>query len=138
MYDYSGSREEFSKDDHLSDEQILEIVDAIHRMVKSNDLDEQREAVFLCGKMWVTGHSIRNIDDEKKSYNNENTKKLLGEIAGGKFENFTIKNIQYAKHVLFDCLQSYILKLISETASSYVKSVDSEERRRNTETMMNE
>ncbi len=138
MYDYSGSREEFSKDDHLSDEQILEIVDAIHRMVKSNDLDEQREAVFLCGKMWVTGHSIRNMDDEKKSYNNENTKKLLGEIAGGKFENFTIKNIQYAKHVLFDCLQSYILKLISETASSYVKSVDSEERRRNTETMMND
>lgn len=77
MYDYSGSREEFSKDDHLSDEQILEIVDAIHRMVKSNDLDEQREAVFLCGKMWVTGHSIRNMDDEKKSYNNENTKSFL-------------------------------------------------------------
>ena len=60
MYDYSGSREEFSKDAHLSDEQILEIVDAIHRMVKSNDLE-----------------------DEIKSYINEYTIKLLGEIAGG-------------------------------------------------------
>lgn len=138
MYDYSGSREEFSKDDHLTDEELLEKVELIHRMVKSEDPSEQREAVFLCGKMWVTGRSIRNTDDDGISYNNEDTKKLLGQIAGAKFDNFTSANVLYAKYVLFDCLQSYALKLISETASSYVKSVDSDERRRNTETMIND
>lgn len=129
MFDYQKLKASYANYEDLKDDEIIEKADRAVKLIESNDPAEQEEAILLHWKLWVSGRNV-------KAYTNDDMKKQLALIAGGKYENVTADNVQLATFILFECLQNYVLQLISENAPSYVIGVDAEERRTNRETMV--
>lgn len=136
-HDYSGERKNFGVIRNFSDEDVLDIAKKIRMMLSSDNKDDQHLVIYLCGELWFSGHDV-NGHGVMEDYCNNDVKSLLTLIAGGKYSNFTPANVQFAKCVLFDCLENYILKLMVEKAPNYTTFVEPEERRANTETMLSE